>query len=68
MHTDLKLQGLSSEEVTSSRLRYGQNVIAKKSPNLFKTFAKAATKEPMAILLLVTALIYYFNQNYLLIF
>jgi Ca2+-transporting ATPase len=57
-HSTFGIQGLSSQEVLDSRNRYGRNEIKKSGHPFFEVIRDIAT-EPMVILLLVAAFIYF---------
>lgn len=54
-----ELNGLSSEEVETSRLKFGENRINFKKTSPFIAFIKDLAKEPMVVLLLIAAVIYF---------
>src|SRR5690606_314407 len=51
--------GLTDEQVLNSRLKYGKNNLVFKTENLFITSILNLLKDPMIILLLAAALIYF---------
>ncbi|MCB0502608.1 MAG: hypothetical protein KDD32_07980, partial [Bacteroidetes bacterium] len=55
------IKGLSSEEVLSSRKTHGTNQIEFKTQNRWLTTFIGLIKEPMVILLLVAAIIYFIS-------
>ena len=57
------IQGLSNEQVASSREKYGQNKLDYKKENGFLDTLKGILKEPMSIILLVAASIYFITGN-----
>ncbi|SFB37642.1 cation-translocating P-type ATPase [Algoriphagus aquimarinus] len=57
------IQGLSSDQVASSREKYGQNKLDYKKENGFLDTLKGILKEPMSIILLVAASIYFITGN-----
>ncbi len=56
--------GLNATEVLASRKIHGRNIMEGKKRNAFWEALKSLLKEPMVILLLVTAGIYLFTGNY----
>ncbi len=52
--------GLTAEEVDQARQRFGRNVITVKRRPIFD-FIKSSAKEPMVVLLLIAALLYFFS-------
>ena len=65
MNTNLQeLQGLSFDEVTDFRKRFGINKYNYKKENRFIAFLKSIFAEPMILLLLVAAGIYFINSQY----
>jgi Ca2+-transporting ATPase len=65
MNTNLQeLQGLSFDEVTDFRKRFGINKYNYKKENRFIAFLKSIFAEPMILLLLVAAGIYFINKQY----
>lgn len=57
------IQGLSDSEVVASREKFGVNVLESKKRNPFFEAVKGLIKEPMVILLLVAATLYFFTGN-----
>ncbi|WP_332018948.1 HAD-IC family P-type ATPase, partial [Kaistella sp.] len=55
------IQGLSAEEVRLARKKFGDNTLKYKKENTFLDALISIVKEPMIILLLVAALIYFVN-------
>ena len=55
------IQGLSAEEVLLARKKFGDNTLKYKKENTFLDALISLAKEPMIILLLVAALIYFVN-------
>lgn len=55
------IQGLSAEEVRLARKKFGDNTLKYKKENTFLDALISLAKEPMIILLLVAALIYFVN-------
>ena len=60
---DLK-QGLSSEQVTSSRLQEGSNTLEAREERVFGQVVKEVVLEPMFILLLAACIIYFVVGQY----
>ncbi len=58
------IRGLTNAEVLASRDRYGANVIDYQKKNGLWKVIKGLAKEPMVILLLITAAIYFFSGNW----
>ncbi len=56
--------GLTDTEVLDNRKKHGSNVLALKEDRLFGQVLKDVVTEPMFILLLVAAIIYFFVQQY----
>src|SRR5690606_23625784 len=54
------IQGLSDSEVLASRKKFGRNVLESKKKNHFLEAIIGLSKEPMVILLLVAATLYFF--------
>lgn len=54
-------QGLNDGQVTTARNRFGWNRLAYKKENTFYSAIKSLSKEPMVLLLLVTASIYFLS-------
>ncbi|WP_317164669.1 cation-translocating P-type ATPase [Flavobacterium hydrocarbonoxydans] len=59
-----ELQGLNIEEVLDFRAEYGINKYNYKKENRFLAFLKSIFAEPMILLLLVAAGIYFINRQY----
>ena len=59
-----ELQGLNVEEVLDFRAQYGINKYNYKKENRFLAFLKSIFAEPMILLLLVAAGIYFINKQY----
>ncbi|MFF5380066.1 cation-translocating P-type ATPase [Pedobacter suwonensis] len=57
------LSGLSDIQVKASREKYGTNVLSYKKQNAFLDALKKIIKEPMVILLLAAALIYFLTEK-----
>ena len=55
------IKGISNKEVIIAREKYGQNILAYKKENGFLDAIKSIAKEPMVILLLVAAFIYFIS-------
>ncbi|MBB5638395.1 Ca2+-transporting ATPase [Pedobacter cryoconitis] len=58
---NFNVQGLSRQDVTAARLKYGQNSLSFKKENGFVDALKGLVKEPMVMLLLVTSCIYFIS-------
>jgi len=58
------IKGLSKSQVLASRKIHGRNVLDQKRKNFLWEAIKSLFKEPMVILLLVAAAIYFFTGNY----
>ena len=58
------IKGLTAEEVLASRKTHGRNVLEGKKRSVLWEAFKSLFQEPMVILLLVTAAIYFFTGNY----
>lgn len=58
------IQGLSASEVLASRKLHGRNILEQNRKNVLWEAIKSLFKEPMVILLLVAAGIYFFTGNY----
>lgn len=56
---NFNIQGLSPEEVLSSREKYGKNKVEYQRENAFLEALKGFLKDPMVVLLLVAAIIYF---------
>src|SRR5689334_8295895 len=54
-------RGLTNAEVISSRAAHGRNKLTQRAPNGFVVALKNVVKEPMFILLLVAATIYFIS-------
>ena len=61
-HSDI--QGLSEEQVTESRNRYGTNKLEYRKKSAFFEALRGLVKEPMVILLMATSIIYYITGNW----
>ncbi|MCB0466754.1 MAG: cation-translocating P-type ATPase [Aequorivita sp.] len=61
--TSFDIQGLSDSEVLASRKKFGRNILESKRKNHFVEAIKGLVKEPMVILLLVAATLYFFTGN-----
>jgi len=57
------IQGLTDEEVQDAKSKYGRNVITYQKENHILSIIKGVLMEPMVLLLLVTASLYYFTGN-----
>ncbi len=57
------IQGLSDSEVLALREKFGSNILESKKRNPFFEAIKGLLKEPMVILLLVAATLYFFTGN-----
>jgi Ca2+-transporting ATPase len=55
------INGLTDEQVAEARIKYGQNKLTAKKDNTIIAAIKSIVKEPMVILLLVAALIYFLS-------
>lgn len=62
--SDFGILGLTKEEVSASREKYGTNTLNYKKENSFLDALKSITKEPMVILLLVASVIYFVTGNW----
>jgi Ca2+-transporting ATPase len=60
---NFNLQGLNDSEVLTSRKKFGSNILESKKKNNFLEAIKGLVKEPMVILLLVAATLYFFTGN-----
>ncbi|RMA58755.1 cation-translocating P-type ATPase [Ulvibacter antarcticus] len=60
---NIAIQGLNQDEVLASRKKYGSNILKSKKKNHFLEAIKGLVKEPMVILLLVAATLYFFTGN-----
>jgi len=58
--TEFRVEGLTTEQVLESRARYGRNEVAK-AKNNFLSVLKDTLTEPMVLLLLVAALLYFLS-------
>jgi Ca2+-transporting ATPase len=63
-NNEQELQGLNIEEVLDFRAKYGINKYNYKKENRFLAFLKSIFAEPMILLLLVAAGIYFINRQY----
>jgi len=61
--TNFNIQGLTDSEVLASRKKFGSNILESKTKNHFLEAIKGLAKEPMVILLLVAATLYFFTGN-----
>ncbi len=61
--TNFKIKGLTDSEVLVSRKKFGSNILESKKKNHFLEAIKGLAKEPMVILLLVAATLYFFTGN-----
>ncbi|OAD90298.1 haloacid dehalogenase [Aequorivita soesokkakensis] len=61
--TNFNIKGLTNSEVLASRKKFGSNVLESKKKNHFLEAIKGLVKEPMVILLLVAATLYFFTGN-----
>ncbi len=57
------IQGLTDSEVLALREKFGQNILESKKRNRFLEAIKGLLREPMVILLLVAAMLYFFTGN-----
>ncbi|HDZ13987.1 MAG TPA: cation-translocating P-type ATPase, partial [Pricia sp.] len=57
------IKGLTDKQVVDAREKYGINRLAYKKENGFLNALQSVAKEPMVILLLVTAAIYFISGN-----
>ena len=53
------IQGLSADQVVAARLKHGTNTLDFKKENGWLNAVRGLAKEPMVILLLVAAVIYF---------
>jgi Ca2+-transporting ATPase len=60
---DFGIQGLTDEAVKSSRKKYGENSLDYRKDNSFLDALKSIAQEPMVILLMVAASIYFASGN-----
>ena len=60
---NFNIHGLTDSEVLASRKKFGGNVLESKKTNHFLEAIKGLIKEPMVILLLVAATLYFFTGN-----
>jgi len=58
---NLNVQGLTDEQVTEARTKFGSNILSFKKENGIIDALKSLAKEPMLILLLVTSCIYFIS-------
>jgi Ca2+-transporting ATPase len=58
---NFNIDGLTSKQVLASRAKYGWNIVASKKQSPFLDVIKSLVKEPMLILLLVAATIYFIS-------
>ncbi len=61
--TNFDINGLTDSEVLASRKKFGSNILESKKKNHFLEAIKGLAKEPMVILLLVAATLYFFTGN-----
>lgn len=61
--SNFDIQGLNDSEVLASRKKFGSNILESKKKNHFLEAIKGLVKEPMVILLLVAATLYFFTGN-----
>ncbi len=57
------IQGLTDSEVLAAREKFGSNILESKKRNPFFEAIKGLLKEPMVLLLLVAATLYFFTGN-----
>ena len=60
---NFNIEGLSDSEVLASRKKFGTNILESKKKNLYVDSILGLLKEPMVILLLVAATLYFFTGN-----
>ncbi|UOU97495.1 cation-translocating P-type ATPase [Chryseobacterium daecheongense] len=60
---DFKISGLTDQQVITARKEHGYNKLEYKKENTLLYFLKNIIKEPMIILLLVTSLLYFINNQ-----
>lgn len=60
---NFNIKGLTDVEILASRKKYGQNSIDSKRKNHFLEALKGLIKEPMVVLLLVAATLYFFTGH-----
>ncbi len=60
---NFNFQGLTEDEVLASRKKFGSNILESKKKNHFLQAILGLFKEPMVILLLVAATLYFFTGN-----
>ena len=60
---NINIKGLTDAEVLDSRKKFGSNILQSKKKNHFVEAVKGLAKEPMVILLLVAATLYFFIGN-----
>ena len=60
---NFNIKGLTNEQVIRSRSQYGNNTLNQKKENRFSDAIKSLAKEPMVVLLLVAATIYFITGN-----
>lgn len=58
--SNFNIHGLTDSEVLASRKKFGSNILESKKKNHFFEAIKGLAKEPMVILLLVAAILYFF--------
>ena len=61
---NFNIKGLTNEEVLAAREKYGYNLLAYKKENGFFNAVKSLAKEPMLILLLVAASVYFITGDF----
>ncbi len=61
--TNFNIKGLTDSEVLALRKKFGSNILESKKKNHFLEAIKGLAKEPMVILLLVAATLYFFTGN-----
>lgn len=59
-----KINGLSKDEVLESRKKFGENKIEEKKKNLLSQSIAEIVKEPMVLILLVAAILYFSSGKY----
>ena len=64
MPNNFNIKGLSDEQVTTARDRYGFNSLEYKKENGFLEALKTLTKEPMVLLLLVASSVYFISGKF----
>ena len=61
--TSFNINGLTDKQVQEARAVYGPNIIDTKKENRFFAFIRSLAGEPMVILLMVAAIIYFISGN-----